>query len=252
MQLYSRKGAQATQHLVQVAVWRSNEQCSPSRHQCCSTDSFAWGVKPRRALISTLHRSCAQLRLAGPAPDSQLMEGRPAKIARLQSLRARLPYVSQAALSAILQVAATEPLPTGSTRADVRQARDIVPRLATPYGPLHQSVHMPGGATLEIQHPFAMLYYACAHSTGFSSLVARAHAASPSTWQQPWKLILYADEIQPGNQLSYNNKRKLWGLYWSCLDWGSAALADEEIRQCNTLRCNARLTMLYCVIQKYR
>ena len=45
----------------------------------------------------------------------------------------------------------------------------------------------------------------------------------------PWSLILYADEILPGNQLAYKNKRKMWGIYWTILNLGSAALSDEEL-----------------------
>ena len=58
-----------------------------------------------------------------------------------------------------------------------------------------------------------------------SAMVARARRPA---LLEPWRLVLYADEILPGNQLVYTSGRKLWGFYWSVLEWGSAALADED------------------------
>ena len=78
-----------------------------------------------------------------------VMADRPGKIAKLQSLRSRLPYVSQSALSAILQLAAQEELPGSCSRKDVRRARDDTVKELTPYGSLHQTITLPssGGAT---------------------------------------------------------------------------------------------------------
>ena len=164
-------------------------------------------------------------------PESAMAD-RPGKIAKLQSLRSRLPYVSQSALSAILQLAAQEELPGSCSRKDVRRARDDTVKELTPYGSLHQTITLPasGGATvdIEVQHPFAMLWYSCARSKCFSDLIARTLASNPSTVDAPWQLVLYADEILPGNQLAYKNARKMWGIYWTILTLGSAVLSDED------------------------
>ena len=160
------------------------------------------------------------------------MADRPGKIAKLQSLRSRLPYVSQSALSAILQLAAQEELPGNCSRKDVRRARDDTVKAWTPYGALHQTVTLPAsdGDTLniEVQHPFAMLWYSCANSKCFSDLVSRTLASNPCTVDAPWRLVMYADEILPGNQLAYKNARKMWAIYWTILNLGSAALSDED------------------------
>ena len=153
---------------------------------------------------------------------------RPAKIQRVADLRGRLPYISQNALSAVLTIASTEELPA-ATRKDIRESRDCVGERRTPYGTVHQKISVEsvngGMIELEIQHPFAMLHHACSVSESMSSLIKRARTPS---LQQPWQLILYSDEIAPGNQLAYKSERKMWGFYWSVLEWGSAALADEE------------------------
>ena len=76
--------------------------------------------------------------------------------------------MSHRALVAILKAAAAEPLPELGSRRDIGRARDEVVRTETPYGPLHQTIAVEltagGELTLEIQHPVAMLYQACATS----------------------------------------------------------------------------------------
>ena len=159
------------------------------------------------------------------------MADRPAKLAKLQSLRSRLPYISQTALSSLLRVAAHEPLPIGSSRSDIRAARDTAVQHLTPYGPVHQHIEVTGKSDtpvkLEVQHPFAMLHKVCSVSNCMSNLVARVAEANPPSVASPWKLILYTDEVLPGNQLAYRNARKMWAIYWSILEFGSA-LADED------------------------
>ena len=90
------------------------------------------------------------------------MEGRPAKLARLQALRDRLPYISQSALASVLKIAQNEPLPTGS-RNDIKDARDTTARASTPYGNVCQPVKLKtktgADMVVELQHPFAMLYH---------------------------------------------------------------------------------------------
>ena len=39
--------------------------------------------------------------------------------------------------------------------------------------------------------------------------------------------MLYADEITPGNPLKANNMRKLWGVYFSVVEFGSSCLSSE-------------------------
>ena len=180
-------------------------------------------------LLGVLQQSCSQMQLRRSVA---IMDSRPTKIAKLQSLRAKLPFMSQSALSAVLQVAAQEPLPIGASRADVRAARNAIASQRTPYGTVHQTIELEsikgGTISFEIQHPLSMLYHAASVSESLSKLLLRVSTSTPSSPSQPWKLALYTDEILPGSQLAYKNTRKMWGVYWSILDWGSAVLADEE------------------------
>ena len=153
---------------------------------------------------------------------------RPTKLQRRADLRGQLPYISRSALSALLQIASEQELPTAS-RAEVRGARDAIKSLPTPYGTVHQTIEVQSvqgdPIKLEIQHPSAMLHHACATSDSLCNMIKRDRKP---TLQEPWHLIIYADEIMPGNQLAYKSERKLWGFYWSVLEWGSSALSKED------------------------
>ncbi len=84
---------------------------------------------------------------------------------------------------------------------------------------------------LEVQHPLAMLYHCCALSNSFSKFIGQVAAARPPTIDKPWRLILYTDEVLPGNQLGYKSARKFWAVYWSILEFGSSVLSDEVVVQ---------------------
>ena len=160
---------------------------------------------------------------------SSNMADRPAKLARVLDLRTRLPYCSQTALAALLKAAGEEELPSTVDRQTVARARDDAINFITPYGPIHRTIDV-SGFNVEIQDPFSTLYQACAISEDLSELVKRVHARKPSSIAAPWRLLLYWDEITPGNQLAYKSSKKFWAFYWSILEFGSAALADEAKR----------------------
>ena len=154
-------------------------------------------------------------------------------LAQLQQFRSKLPYVSHRALSAILKAAQAEPLPTITSRASVGRARDEVVKEKTPYGSLHQVINLdmldgpPSG--FEVQHPLSILYKACKDSHAMASLVRSVVASRMPSVAEPLSIILYADEISPGNQLAYKSARKVWAVYWTILEFGSAVHSDEEL-----------------------
>ena len=157
-----------------------------------------------------------------------IMAERPAKFAKIQSIRSRLPFVSQSALSALVKVAKEEGLSDVCNRHDVRRARDKTIKEVTQYGPLHNTTRVNDDFSLEFQHPVAILSHLCKVSGCFSKLIARTAAATPPSPATPWRIIFYCDEILPGNQLAYKNQRKFYGFYWSVLEFGGAALSDED------------------------
>lgn len=155
------------------------------------------------------------------------------KRARLQHLRSKLPFVTQHALAAILSEAHNHGLPEPSSRRSIARARDAAVQHVTPYGPLHRTIPVlrcdGSNEDVEIQDPFAMMYDLANTSAKFAAAVQAAAATRPSTPTCPWSLILYTDEILPGNQLGYKSARKMWGFYWTVHEFGTSALSDEEL-----------------------
>lgn len=154
-----------------------------------------------------------------------------AKRRRLGALKSSLPYCSQEAFVAIAQH--REQL-SDCTAKDLRKGRDEQTQIATPYGPLHTSLAVPlaeGAASqnVEIQNPFAILYFAVTTSAAFSEVVKQTLRVNPCSYVNPWHMIFYNDEVSPGNQLAFKNVRKLQGFYWSLLEWGAAALSNEDM-----------------------
>ena len=142
-----------------------------------------------------------------------------------------MPFVSQAALSTILQIARSEQLPTESHRWQLRASRDAICNGHTQYGQLHQviDIELCDGTflQLEVQHPFCMLHEATRTSKSLSLLIMRTYRRTRPTPTAPWRLVFYNDEVTPGNVLAHCTTRKIEACYWSVLDWGSAALSDE-------------------------
>ena len=50
----------------------------------------------------------------------------------------------------------------------------------------------------------------------------------PSDPEHPWRLVLYSDEVVPGNVIAHDNQRKVWVMYWSLLEFGPLLLSREE------------------------
>lgn len=137
--------------------------------------------------------------------------------------RAGLPFMSQSSLSAVIDRVRKQGLPGCATSArSIRRNRDAMIGEIGPYGPLHKKVPMAGNLQLEVQDPAAMLARVAA-TPGLRGLLHRARSFPP-----PWHLVLYSDEVSPGNPLGYIGGRKTWAVYWSVLEFGQAALSSED------------------------
>ena len=82
----------------------------------------------------------------------------------------------------------------------------------TPYGKLLVDVFFIAldgtQQNMLIVQPLALLYRAF-ECSGFQALVLRRLLLYPSTHDIPWHLILYSDEVVPGNPLARANLRKV-------------------------------------------
>jgi hypothetical protein len=156
---------------------------------------------------------------------------RPSKLRRLSGLKRSLPHVSHSALGALLKFAQDNPMPEFSNRNHVREARNLAVAQPTPFGSLLKELEVVDvhgrPMRIDIQCPFAFLHLACA-TKHFGRLMAATAARHPPRIDAPWHLIVYSDEVTPGNQLKSENRRQLQSIYYSFAEFGPAALCHED------------------------
>lgn len=163
------------------------------------------------------------------------MGDREAKYRRLEGLRRAVPHVSAKALADIMQNICEDPVL--ATRADFLAARRMVTEQETPHGPLFRNIQLPaaGSATtmaFRVLHLAAMLYVCFQQCDAYRNLMLQTLRSKPMGYEDPWTLILYSDEVTPGNQLSPDNTRKMWCFYVSFLEYGPEVLSQEDAWFC--------------------
>ena len=139
-------------------------------------------------------------------------------------------FVSQSGLEAVLKNIRENGLPESSSRRTIKRARDVSMDAGAPVGGLwaEVSLKLTNGSykSFPMINPIAMLWTACNECPGFASLMAHQLKTRPSTPENGWRIVLYADEIVPGNNLAVHNGRKLWAVYWSMFEWGPYLSAE--------------------------
>lgn len=89
-----------------------------------------------------------------------------------------------------------------------------------------------GGQKIGIADPAAYLYLA-SNQAGLQVLMRRAIAASP---EGALGVIIYCDEVTPGNIVAHKNARKLWAVYWSIRQF-EKSLSNEDLGYMLTICC---------------
>lgn len=160
---------------------------------------------------------------------------RSSKLRKLENARRKLPFASVSACSAWIQEIRKDPslLEVPAHPKHFREARDdVVLKSMTSFGPMLQTVKMvkldDTEMNLFVAHPWALLDFMISHSDRIKALVLKQLARAPCTMEQPWHIILYSDEVTPGNVHAPSNNRKFQAVYWSFLELGPAALSHEE------------------------
>ena len=159
------------------------------------------------------------------------METLATKLRKLNDFRRRLPHVSVSALTSVLNAVEAEGVPEHHSRSHFREARDNICAEPTPFGPILQDIDVINKSDervkLPIAHPFAMLWMAVTLSGAFAMFLQSRLDVHPSSPDEPWRLVLYSDEVTPGNPLSINTRR-FQKLYYPFLEFAPAALSKEE------------------------
>jgi len=185
------------------------------------------------------------------------MNDRYSKLRRLDSLRRRLPHISGSGLAAFIQDVKEHGVPdVPSGRPALKEAADLQLNTPTPYGPIIASVTVKDTNEADLQlptiNPLALLYTAFESADPFSELVVERMAIYKPSPETPWRLLLYGDEITPGDVLSHDNMRKGWALYFSFLEFGAMMLANERVwfpvvtvRSCEVKKVSAGISQIY-------
>ena len=132
------------------------------------------------------------------------MTDRPSKLRRLEKFRRTVPHVSANALMSVLNEINQHGMPELTHRSNMREARNLTADQATYFGPLIQELNLPQkddapSRPLVVSHPFAMLDYTLRTSAPFWDFFTSRLVLHPSTPETPWRVVLYTDEIVPGN-----------------------------------------------------
>ena len=164
------------------------------------------------------------------------MASRPTKLRKLDDLRRRNPHVTQAALHSILKDVEKHGLPDLSSRQNMTEARAMLANTETRYGPLIQNIEVEMDdhsiKPILVLNVFAFLSHTFNACAAWRKLLVDTHRRHPSSVESPWSLVLYNDEVTPGNALAPDLVRKCQTIYASFKQFGTAILSRENAWMC--------------------
>lgn len=113
-------------------------------------------------------------------------------------------------------------LEAGATRRELRDAAEHHAKQNTPYGKVVQKVELglPNLKYLDVVNPFAFLAYVTSISSAFAAMMK--DCCRPGV---PLRLVIFADEMNPGNPFRPEKGRLLQCVYWAFVDWPAHVLS---------------------------
>ena len=136
-------------------------------------------------------------------------------------------YASVRAISRLMREARDEGIPEYTSRTQMWKARNQVASTPTRFGPLVHELELPSGHEVFVQNPMAMLDTCCREAPLFNQFLRNAHARTPSSMTNPWRIVMYFDEV--GHNPIGRDNRQLECVYWSFLELGMVALHTEAV-----------------------
>ena len=144
-------------------------------------------------------------------------------------------FVSQRALAAVLEELNNNgSIPTEHSRSTIKRARVLKLPKETPYGPMMNTIDLTlekPRATVKLWYinPMGFLSYASSNCQAFSTLLAQKLREHPNSVATPWRIILYSDEVVPGNPLKSDHQQKIQAIYWSFMEFDRELLSCEHL-----------------------
>ena len=118
-------------------------------------------------------------------------------------------------------------------RRELTNASQAHAKAETPYGRVVQTIalDMVDGSSFawEIIHPFAFLYYLTSKCPRFAELMATSIQGAIA---KTLTLLLYGDDMTPGNPLRVDQGRKLFAFYYGFLEWPAWMLHRQDTWLC--------------------
>ena len=165
-------------------------------------------------------------------------DSRTKRLRALDKYRRSLPHVSQSALSAIVQEAKLGNIPDNVSRRLLYAAQQQVLKTSTIYGTVGQTLLLTpsAGGTEPVAIPIvylpSLLRFAFSECKALRLFLMERHRLHPSSCTKPWRLLIYADEYNPGLDLVARHARKQWMVYAAFLEYGADALQREAAWMC--------------------
>ena len=167
----------------------------------------------------------------------------------------RQSHVTASALAKLLGQVRDEGLPASFSASTVARERRTTANQDTKYGPLIvelDTVDKKGRAfKVPFASPMAMLSVAAEQSTSFADMLRSLLGMRACSHEHPYSIVLYSDEITPGDPLKAGD-RKIQAVYWSIKEFGSHALANEDLwftlttlRSCRVKQLEDGMSHLY-------
>ena len=156
---------------------------------------------------------------------------RPLKLQRLDEFKRKVPHVSASALSAILNEIKESGVPELGNRKQIMEATQGA-LSCTSYGPLIQTavLNKLDGSKQQVcfVNPLSLLAAAALQGGSYSNLLRQTMNDKGCSFEKPFSVMLYCDEIVAGNPLAHTTSRKVWAFYMSILELGPLMLQKEQ------------------------
>ena len=130
---------------------------------------------------------------------SSSASGSSSKRSELTELRHGKSYVSQRGLEEKMEHVRRHGVPDATSKRSQLRARQRDAGAMARHGPLTHELMLPlapphGDTAITVCNPIAMLHEACL-CEGFAAVFLAAHSARPSSYDDPWNILVYNDEI---------------------------------------------------------
>lgn len=158
---------------------------------------------------------------------------RKAKLQKLNHFRRAVPFVSQRALEAIFELVRKDGLPELQLKKHMHETTEATFAERSQYGELvttHTLVGINGANTKCVGvNPLSYMHAAFSQGGSYTDLACRTLSQKGCSPEKPWQLIVYTDEIDPGDPLApRGHTRKVWSFYFAFVEFGLHALSKEE------------------------